>query len=174
MLGYDNESMNFTVVLSDVLGNPINYATILANISTIDGDFVGSYKGVTAKDGKVIFSFDLDYGRYIISTYYLGSNSYLGSYGVNYVNVESVGNTTKTVLIAGDSELSGSSNYYVVLIDENGTYTKARKLNLQLVIKVIMLLQILKVRHFWILFYLPDSMILRQLLAVTIPIKNHL
>lgn len=126
--GYDNESMNFTVVLSDVLGNPINYATILANISTIDGDFVGSYKGVTAKDGKVIFSFDLDYGRYIISTYYLGSNSYLGSYGVNYVNVESVGNTTKTVLIAGDSELSGSSNYYVVLIDENGTYIKGKEI----------------------------------------------
>ena len=44
------------------------------------------------------------------------------------MNVESVGNTTKTVLIAGDSELSGSSNYYVVLIDENGTYIKGKEI----------------------------------------------
>lgn len=126
--GFDNETLNFTVILSDVLDNPIGYATILVNVSTIEGDFVGSYKSVTKKDGRAVFSFDLEYGRYIISTCYLGSNSYLGSYGINYINVESVGNTTKTVLIAGDSALGGSDKFYVVLIDENGTYIKGKEI----------------------------------------------
>lgn len=126
--GFDNETLNFTVILSDVLDNPIGYATILVNVSTIEGDFVGSYKSVTKKDGRSVFSFDLEYGRYIISTCYLGSNSYLGSYGINYINVESVGNTTKTVLIAGDSALGGSDKFYVVLIDENGTYIKGKEI----------------------------------------------
>lgn len=126
--GFDNETLNFTVILSDVLDNPIGYANILVNVSTIEGDFVGSYKSVTKKDGRAVFSFDLEYGRYIISTCYLGSNSYLGSYGINYINVESVGNTTKTVLIAGDSALGGSDKFYVVLIDENGTYIKGKEI----------------------------------------------
>ena len=126
--GFDNETLNFTVILSDVLDNPIGYATILVNVSTIEGDFVGSYKSVTKKDGRAVFSFDLEYGRYIISTCYLGSNSYLGSYGINYINVESVGNTTKTVLIAGDSAVGGSDKFYVVLIDENGTYIKGKEI----------------------------------------------
>lgn len=126
--GFDNETLNFTVILSDVLDNPIGYATILVNVSTIEGDFVGSYKSVTKKDGRAVFSFDLEYGRYIISTCYLGSNSYLGSYGINYINVGSVGNTTKTVLIAGDSALGGSDKFYVVLIDENGTYIKGKEI----------------------------------------------
>lgn len=126
--GFDNETLNFTVILSDVLDNSIGYATILVNVSTIEGDFVGSYKSVTKKDGRAVFSFDLEYGRYIISTCYLGSNSYLGSYGINYINVESVGNTTKTVLIAGDSALGGSDKFYVVLIDENGTYIKGKEI----------------------------------------------
>ncbi len=126
--GFDNETLNFTVILSDVLDNPIGYATILVNVSTIEGDFVGSYKSVTKKDGRAVFSFDLEYGRYIISTCYIGSNSYLGSYGINYINVESVGNTTKTVLIAGDSAVGGSDKFYVVLIDENGTYIKGKEI----------------------------------------------
>lgn len=126
--GFDNETLNFTVILSDVLDNPIGYATILVNVSTIEGDFVGFYKSVTKKDGRAVFNFDLEYGRYIISTCYLGSNSYLGSYGINYINVESVGNTTKTVLIAGDSALGGSDKFYVVLIDENGTYIKGKEI----------------------------------------------
>ena len=41
--------MNFTAVLSDVLDSPIGYATILANISTVDGDFIGSYREVTSR-----------------------------------------------------------------------------------------------------------------------------
>ena len=121
---YDNESSNFTIILSDVLGSPIGGATILANVSTIDGDFIGSYSGVTSKDGKVVFSLDLDYGKYIISTYYLGSNSYLGSYGVNYINVDSLSNTTKTVLMAGDF----SDSFYVVLTDENGTIIQGKQI----------------------------------------------
>ena len=125
--GYDNESVNFTAVLSDVLDSPIGYATILANISTIDGDFIGSYRATTSKDGKIVFSFDLDYGKYIISTYYLGSNSYLGSYAVNYINVDSVANSTKTVLMAGDSSLSSTDKYYVVLIDENRTAIEGKE-----------------------------------------------
>ncbi len=111
---------NFTVILSDVLASPIGGATILANISTVDGDFVRAYTGVTSKDGKVVFSFDLDYGEYIISISYQGSNSYLGSYAVNYINVDSVGNTTKTRLIAGD--------FYVVLTDENGTVIQGKEI----------------------------------------------
>lgn len=34
--GFDNETLNFTVILSDVLDNPIGYATILVNVSTIE------------------------------------------------------------------------------------------------------------------------------------------
>ncbi|WP_365906963.1 Ig-like domain repeat protein [uncultured Methanobrevibacter sp.] len=119
--GYDNESMNFTLILSDILDNPISYATVLVNVSTIDGEFIGTYKGVTLKDGRVVFSFNLDYGKYIVSAYYSGSNSYLGSYTVNYISIDSVSNTTKTILIAGDSSLGDSEDYYVLLIDENGT-----------------------------------------------------
>ena len=42
--------------------------------------------------------------------------------------MESVGNTTKTVLIAGDSAVGGSDKFYVVLIDENGTYIKGKEI----------------------------------------------
>ena len=68
--------------------------------------------------------------------------------------MESVGNTTKTVLIAGDSALGGSDKFYVVLIDEIGTYIKGKEIKFAVGNQSYYAITDSEGKAFWMLFYL--------------------
>ena len=119
--GLDNQSLNFTLLLADLINVGIGSSEILLNISTIDGEFIGSYTTNTNAKGVAIFKLNLDYGYYVAYAYYKGSNIYLASYSINYINIVSSSNKTKTVLFSGDSSLNYGEKYFVVLSDVNGS-----------------------------------------------------
>lgn len=126
---YDNESVEYKVILKDLLDNPISGANILINISTTNGNFINSYQTNTNNLGEAVFKFKLKYGSYLITSSYSGSNSYLESYKTNYINVLPSNNLTKTIL---KGSFLQNNSYRVVLIDENANSLS----NKQIIFKV--------------------------------------
>ena len=112
---YDNESVEFIVVLNDLLNNPISGANILINVSTLNGEFINSYQKNTNNAGEALFRFKLKYGDYLISVSYTGSQKYLESFTTNYIKVLPSDNLTKTILKGNFLE---NNTYEVILIDE--------------------------------------------------------
>lgn len=112
---YDNETVEFKVVLNDLLDNPISGANILINVSTVNGEFIGSYQKNTDNAGEALFRFRLKYGDYLVSASYAGSQKYLESFTANYIKVFPSDNLTKTIL---KGNFLQNNTYEVVLIDE--------------------------------------------------------
>ena len=113
---FDNESVEFKVTLMDLLDNPIAGANILINISTVNGNPVNTYQKITNNLGEAIFKFKMNYGDYLITSSYMGSQRYLESFTANYVKILPSANLTKTIL-KGYFEVNNT--YKVILIDEN-------------------------------------------------------
>ncbi len=113
---FDNESVEFNVLLKDMLDNPISGANILINISTVNGNPLSVYQMNTNNLGEAIFRFKLPYGDYLVKSSYSGSQKYLESFNINYIKVLASENLTKTVLKGYFEE---NCTYKIVLIDEN-------------------------------------------------------
>jgi len=120
---YDNETLNYTVILSDLLGNGIVGATVYLDVMGSDGSLIGTYHITTNSKGEGIFKLDLDYGSYIFKSYYNGNDKQLASFVSNFVNVDVSGNRIKTIIRGEDSVLNYSDDkakFYVVLTDSEG------------------------------------------------------
>lgn len=117
---YDNETINLTVALNDLLGNGIFSSEICLEIHTLDGELVKRMFSNTGKDGKAIFNFNLESGKYIAKLNYDGNNFYLASYNINTINIDSSDNRTRAILFKGESKIDKKQKYFVVLADENG------------------------------------------------------
>lgn len=120
--GLDNETFNFTVLLTDSLEKPIISSEILLNVSTAHGEFIDTYRLSTDSNGKAIFKLNLEEGHYIFFGYYKGTNIYLASYSINHIYIEPSGNRSKTRLYSSNTQFKYGSNerYYVVLSDDKG------------------------------------------------------
>ena len=121
---YDNESMEFKVILKDALENPISGANIKINITNSLKEFITTDSIDTNENGEATFYLNLKYGTYLISSSYSGSNSYLESYSLNYINVLSSQDLTRTIL----SGYFDGNVYKVVLIDEDGNLLSNRQI----------------------------------------------
>ena len=111
----DNESLEFKVVLKDLLDDPITGANILINVSTVNGELINSYQKNTDNSGEALFRFRLKYGDYLVSAAYAGSQKYLESFTTNYIKVLPSDNLTKTIL---KGNFLQNNTYEVILIDE--------------------------------------------------------
>ena len=118
---FDNQILNFTIRLSDMLNNSIVSSEVILELSTFYGESIINITGITDSDGKITFNLNLDYGKYIANLHYNGNALYLASYSTNTINIESADNRTKTILFNGETKLTNSKEYYVVLSDINGT-----------------------------------------------------
>lgn len=125
---YDNESINFTVELQDLIGNGIGSSEISIEICSFDGESIGNMVGSTNGNGKFTFNFLLESGKYLIYTKYGGNSLYLSSNSVNIINVESSDNLIKTSMFCGENNIIQSQNYYIVLADINGTLLKDKEI----------------------------------------------
>lgn len=112
---FDNESVEFKVTLRDLLGNPIAGANILINISTVNGNPLNNYQKITNNLGEAVFKFKMNYGDYLITSSYAGSQRYLESFTTNYLKILPSANLTKTILKGYFEE---NNTYRVILIDE--------------------------------------------------------
>ena len=119
--GLDNQILNFTIRLSDILNNSISSSQVILELYTFSGESISNITGITDGDGKITFNLTLDYGKYIANLHYNGNSLYLPSYSTNIINVESADNRTKTVLFNDNEKLTNSKEYFVVLADFNGT-----------------------------------------------------
>ena len=117
----DNQTLNLTVDLKDMLGNGIASSQVSLLLTTFEGEVVMNTKVMSDDAGHAIFRLRLDSGNYIAKLTYGGNNFYLGSSAISVINVNASDSKIKTVLFAGDTQLSDSSRFYVALSDENGT-----------------------------------------------------
>ena len=121
---FDNQTLNLTADLKDMLGNGIASSQVSLLLTTFEGEVVVNTKVMSDDAGHAIFKLKLDSGNYIAKLGYGGNNFYLGSSAISIINVNASDGRIKTILFAGDTQLSDSSRFYVALSDENGTVIK--------------------------------------------------
>ena len=123
---YSREDLliNYSVVLTDLLNNPISSSEVNLNIIDSQGNNVSSYKAYTDLNGLATFNFNLEYGNYLANIYYNGNDINLGSSTTNYFYIKALQNYTETILFGNDLEIvNGENNYYsVVLTTLSGTF----------------------------------------------------
>lgn len=119
--GYDNETIVFKVNLNDALNNGIGSSEVSLEIYSFDGESIKNITKLTDKNGLVLFDVDLEYGKYVVKTFFKGNGLYIASNSVNTINVESSDNKIKTNLFKGETNIKYLTRYYVVLSDVNGT-----------------------------------------------------
>ena len=124
VISFDGETLNYTVMLKDILGGGIGFSKVEIQIYTTDNESVLNQTGFTDSNGSIIFNLDLEYGKYIVNTVYEGSEEYLGSFNINTITIESHDNKTKTTLFSGSTQLVNSNDYFVILSDVNGILLK--------------------------------------------------
>ncbi|MFM5882486.1 Ig-like domain repeat protein [Methanobrevibacter gottschalkii] len=117
---FDNQILNFTIRLSDMLNNSISSSEVILELFTFYGESIINITGITDSNGRISFDLNLDYGKYIANLHYNGNALYLASYSTNTINIESADNRTKTILFNVETKLT-NSKYYVILSDINGT-----------------------------------------------------
>jgi len=124
----DNQTLNYKIILNDILGNGISSSLISIQISTFDGESILNKTGFTNSDGSLIFNLDLEYGKYVVVIVYDGNDLYLPSSQTNTINVESSDGKTKSIIFSGNEEVLSSTDYFIVLSDINGTLLKNKKI----------------------------------------------
>ena len=125
---YDDESINITVELQDLLDNGRSSSKVSLEILTFEGESVKNISQLTNGKGKVIFNVNLESGQYICKISYSGNDIYLASSQLSTINVLSLDNRTKTVLFKGESKLTKNQKYQVILADGNGTLLSGKKI----------------------------------------------
>ena len=120
-VGYDSQTLHYVVNLRDSLDNGIASSQISLQLLTFDGRQVLFKSASTDEAGRVSFDLDLDSGQYIAKVSFSGNNFYLGSSSAKTITIESKDKRAKTILYVGETKLSDSSRFYVVLSDVNGT-----------------------------------------------------
>ena len=124
----DNQTLNFTVRLTDSLNSSIALSKVSIEILTFEDESVLNRTAFTDSNGKVIFDLKLDYGRYIVRTIYDGNELYLGSSATNTIIVDSSDNKTPTRIFSSETALINSGDYYIVLSDLNGALLKDKQI----------------------------------------------
>ena len=117
----DSQLISYNVSLKDELNNGVSSSNIIISVYDTNGNSIMNSSSATDNDGVAIFNLNLTYGNYILKAYYPGSDRYLQSNSLNYINVESTGNLTKTFITG---ILDKNNTYKITLIDENGNKIK--------------------------------------------------
>ena len=123
-IGFDSQTLNYVVNLKDSLDNGIASSQISLQLLTFEGNMVLFKSALTDEAGRASFDLDLDSGQYLVKVSFPGNNFYLGSSNTKTITIESKDNKVKTILYVGETQLSDSSKFYVVLSDMNGTLIK--------------------------------------------------
>ena len=120
----DNQTINFTVALSDELNNGIKQSRVTLEVTDFDGNVILNTATITDENGQGVFRLNLDYGKYIAKAYYAGNNFYMPSNTVSTINVDASDDKIKTVMYSGEVKLTKSTNYHIVLSDDHGNLIK--------------------------------------------------
>ena len=124
----ENQEANYSVKLTDELGNGIGAFNVNLNIFDAEGNFIANYSNNTDLEGIACFNFNLPYGSYVLYGNYLGSSRYLESTTLNYLNVYAGENLTKTII---SGQLSYKNRYNIILIDEHAFKLQNRELQVK-------------------------------------------
>lgn len=101
----NGESINYTLCLTNILGNPISASEVVLKITDFEKKIIGTYKAFSDNNGKANFNLNLTYGDYIANSYYAGNDNYLFSYSTNFIHVNPLDNMVQTVLFGRDCNL---------------------------------------------------------------------
>lgn len=124
----DDEVINLTVMLRDLLDKPISASKIYVEILDLEGQSVKNVSANTDRDGFAVFNVNLEYGSYLYRAAYWGNDLYLASGCVNTINVQSSDNRTKTVLFKSETKINKNERFYISLADVNGTPLQDRQI----------------------------------------------
>lgn len=102
----NGESINYTLCLTNILGNPISASEVVLKITDFEKKIIGTYKAFSDNNGKANFNLNLTYGDYIANSYYAGNDNYLFSYSTNFIHVNPLDNMVQTVLFGRDCKFS--------------------------------------------------------------------
>ncbi|MFM5883007.1 hypothetical protein [Methanobrevibacter gottschalkii] len=122
----EDQTINYTVLLSDLLDNPISSSEIVLKIINSDDINIKTYKGYTDVNGVATFKFNLKFGNYFVNAYYNGNSVNLPSFTTNNLYIKVLENYTETILFGNDIEIhNGGDDYYsVVLSTVDGEFIK--------------------------------------------------
>ena len=127
----EGELIEYNVLLSDSMDVPIMSSEIILNITDADGNFVGLLYEFTNQTGIAKFNFNLNYGSYILNTYYKGNDKYLECHNTNKINVKARENVTETILFGDDFNIingDNNTNYFVILSTIDGEFIKNQEI----------------------------------------------
>ena len=116
----ENNTVNFTLTLTDCLNNAISYSAVSLEIVNSQGKSIKNLTDVTDANGNVIFKFNLDYGKYTLKANFKGNDLYLPSSIINVANIETSDKRSKTLIYITDVQLIINDTFTIVLSDENG------------------------------------------------------
>ncbi|MBQ9024978.1 MAG: Ig-like domain-containing protein, partial [Methanobrevibacter sp.] len=116
---YDSQTLIYNVTLKDELNNPISGSMVFVNVLDMENNILANFSSNTNSEGIATFSLNLEYGNYLLNSYYFGSSRYFESSTMNYVNVMPSANLTKTFI---NGSLSENNQYEINLVDEYGAY----------------------------------------------------
>ena len=127
----ENETLNFTVYLSDSLNNPISSSQIMLNITDDGGNIIYSHNEYTNALGIANFKFKLNYGTYSADICYNGNDKYLPSFNSNKLYIKPHENVTECILYGNDCEMingRGDTCYFVLLTTIDDDFIKNQKI----------------------------------------------
>ncbi len=121
-----NESgeISYNVSLKDELANGISASKITVKVYDADADNILNLSANTDSEGIAYFKLNLTYGKYILKSFYAGSERYLESNTFNYLTVDSAG-LVKTFITG---YLDKNNTYKVTLVDDNANKIKSAEI----------------------------------------------